>query len=115
MGMIYNLDGDFQTQNPDEVKEELASFIAKTKMWNNTQAFIRKAIDHTWLANREGTFEEVLTTVRDVGEHYSNIYDNECKDMKAELVKIESQKPGRVRLTDFYKVGLVSDVWGFTE
>jgi hypothetical protein len=113
--MIYNLDENFTATTPDDIKKMLAEFSGSMKVWTKTQAFIRETVDKTWLDGREGTFEEMLSTVKDIGEHYSSVYDNDCRDMKKELVGIESQKPGRVRLTDFYKVSLNGGVWEFSE
>jgi hypothetical protein len=112
--MIYNLDGNFTAVSPNEMKSMLADFGKQMKVWNNTEAFVRHAIENA--PSKDGsTYEEVLTKVREVGEHYSSVYDNDCKNMKSELVRLESKKPGRVRLTDFYKASLDGGVWEFTE
>jgi hypothetical protein len=114
--MIYNLDGNLTSPTPQVFDTMLNDFAGTMKVWNKTQAFIRHVVDDAFARGQEGLkYEEVLTRVREVGEHYSSVYDNDCKDMKDELVRLESKKPGRVRLADFYKASLNGGVWEFTE
>jgi len=113
--MLYNLDGNFTSRGPDDIFRMLMNFPGQMKVWNNTQDFIRKTIDETWQPHHKANFEDVLRTVKVISEHYSRVYDNDCRSMKNELLHIESKKPGRVRLTDFYKLSLNGGVWEFTE
>lgn len=113
--MIYNLDGPFTATSPSLIRKILPIFAKQVKVWNNTQAFLAKVVEDTWSPARTMDFEAVLRTVRDIFEHYSIVYDNDCKNMKNDLLRIESKKPGRVRLTDFYKVSLNGGIWEFNE
>jgi hypothetical protein len=114
--MIYNLDGSFAAPNPQIIDKMLREFGGQMKVWNNTRDFVRHVVDDEFAHEQKGlAYEKVLTLVRKVGEHYSSVYDIDCKSMKDELVRIESKKPGRVRLADFYKMSLNGGVWEFTE
>lgn len=114
--MIYNLEGNFTASKPEVLDTMLSELGQQMKVWNKTQKFVHGVVDEAFEQTPAGlSYEEVLTRVREVGEHYSIVYDDDCKNMKDELVRIESRKPGRVRLTDFYKLSLNGGVWEFTE
>lgn len=52
--------------------------------------------------------------VDEIGQRYGTYNNAQCRDLKADLLQVESTKPGRVRLVDFYKKGLTG-VFAFTE
>jgi hypothetical protein len=113
---IYNLDGNMSSANPSDIKKMLPDFAKRIPGWGRMQEFVRNVVRQTWLPTMTSiSFDEVLPIVQDIGEHYSVVYDNECANMKKQLLNIESKKPGRVRLTDFYKVTLNGGVWEFNE
>lgn len=115
--MIFNADGKLAVQNPKALRAAAANFAKRqSKLWNSFVAFMTQHLDATWTPSLQAApFDEVLRIVRDIGEHYSTVYDADCSSMKDELLRIESMKPGRVRLTDFYKLTLYGGVWEFNE
>jgi len=82
--------------------------------WNDTQEFVRSTRRNTM--ESEGSVEQrstggvdfsLLARVAErVGERFGAHQDQECKQMKDSLVKIEDSGTGRVLLSDFYKPGL---------
>jgi len=60
-------------------------------------------------------FKAATRVVEEIGEQYRGFNQHECEDLTATLTAIEdSQHPGRVLLSDFYKPGLHNS-WNFTE
>merc|ERR1712216_118486 len=106
--MVYNLDGALQEPTPDRVRQMLDLFASKVKGWQDTVAWFSKVLDSMWGAdaNHKLDFEEISRIIQAIGEQYGQFNDGECLKMKSELLTVESRKPGRVRLTDFYKKSL---------
>merc|ERR1719352_498493 len=66
------------------------------------------------LSNAALDFEEIGRVVEEIGLQYASYNAKECASLKSELLDVESQKAGRVRLADFYKKGLTG-VFEFNE
>jgi len=114
--MLYNLEGNISTPTPTRVRQMLGVFVTKVKGWDDTVSWFTKLQDSMWGEDADRTidFDEVSRIVRAVDEQYGQFNDGECLKMKNELLNMESRKPGRVRLTDFYKKSL-SGAWEFNE
>lgn len=114
--MMYNLDSNFSVPTPSKVREMLSLFSSKVKGWEDTVSWFTKVQDSAWGpdADRTADFEETQRLVKAVDEDYGTFNDGECLKMKTELLSVESKKPGRVRLTDFYKKSLYGS-WEFNE
>jgi len=117
--IIYNQGGDFNASSPAEVEEQLRSYATSVKDWSLTQAWVRKVRSQIY-PQRGGrntlNFSQASHLVEELGERFaSGVNDNDCSNLKKELLAVESPvRPGRVRLSQFYKKGLYSN-WEFTE
>jgi len=60
------------------------------------------------------TFSDVAAVVEDIGAKYHKFNDLECNDLRATLRKMESRRPGRVRLSNFYNMSRFTH-WRFIE
>lgn len=78
---------------------------------------------HEWFENlvneRLGSAETVdlqtaSTVVNDIGLKYHTFNEAECNELRTTLQKMESRKPGRVRLSVFYNMSRFTH-WRFTE
>jgi len=82
--------------------------------WEATQEFVHAVRRNVTEADAspeqkssgELDFALVARTAERVGEQFGSFQDEECKQMKSSLVKIEDQGTGRVRLSEFYKASL---------
>jgi hypothetical protein len=90
--------------------------------WNDTQEFVRATrrniMDSEASAEHRSSgsldFSLLARVAERVGERFGAHQDQECKQMKDSLVKIEDSGTGRVLLSDFYKPGLDGQ-WQFQE
>jgi hypothetical protein len=90
--------------------------------WSDTKEFVRTTRRN--IMESEGSVEQkssggldfsMLARVAErVGERFGAHQDQECRQMKDSLVKIEDSGSGRVLLSDFYKPGLDGQ-WQFQE
>lgn len=115
--MIYLLAGDFTAHTPNEVERIKAVFRKKIKAWNETEQWIDAQNPDVLPLKGEKKldFGAVTSMVQKLSEHFSHINDLECSRLKDVLFDMESQKPGRVRLADLYRVSLKNNAWEFSE
>jgi hypothetical protein len=115
--IIYNLGGNFSVANAREAERQLDFFASNVKEWNATREWlsnitssVRKSLGRTYL-----DFEATSKIVEEIGEQFATFNVRDCAKLKNELLSVESKKPGRVRLPEFYKKGLISSVFEFNE
>jgi len=111
----YLQGGKVSFEGPDAVEKHFRFYEKEYPAWNVTEE---------WLANvtREVlspvafpfSYNDTALAVQEVGERYGSFNDGDCAKLKAEMLSIESNTPGRVRLPDFYKKGLYG-YWEFNE
>jgi hypothetical protein len=66
------------------------------------------------LMDRRFTFSDTHEVVGGVTKHFQSYWQSECEAMKNQLVEMDKEGTGRVRLSDFYGTGLEKD-WRFGE
>jgi hypothetical protein len=115
--IIYNLGGNFSVANAKEAETQLDFFASSVKEWNATRVWlsnitssVRKSLGRTYL-----DFEATSKIVEEIGEQFATFNVKDCAKLKNELLSVESKKPGRVWLPEFYKKGLISSVFEFNE
>ncbi len=59
-------------------------------------------------------FSGALHLASEIGNRFATFNTGECDRLKSQLMTAESAKPGRIRLVDFYKLGL-KGAWEFNE
>lgn len=86
--------------------------------WNNTRSFMHDIFlsEQKQLPGGGASvnFSEVAHTTQTVNERYGRWQQGECVDLKQNLLALEEQGTGRVRLTEFYRAGL-NGKWQFSE
>lgn len=88
--------------------------IDKARNWSETQKWLRDLLMELFSQTQRFNANDAVTAAAAAGERYGHFYDKECRSLKTALVGIESKKPGRVRLADFYKQAL-KGTWDFNE
>lgn len=117
--VLYLMDEPFAPKSPAEARSQKDAWIKEYEEWDSAEAWLRGIErEHNPLQNRSSQldFATVSKVVMDIGARYSAFNDKECRDLKQTLMGVQNKSgmPGRVRLADFYKVGLHTH-WEFTE
>jgi hypothetical protein len=112
--MIYMLGGNFTVNTPEKASHLMRLFAQKVASWDKTIAWLQRIHQKFQPSGTSVDFNTTAKIVEELGERYGVFNDAECGRLKAELMKMESQKPGRVRLSDFYKKSLFG-AWEFNE
>merc|ERR1719163_2261339 len=102
-----------------ELKNEMPEIYMA---WNDTQQFVRSTRRNVTKADGsaeqkasgELDFALVARVAERVGEHFGSFQDQECRQIKESLVKMEEPGTGRVRLSDFYRPAMDGQ-WQFQE
>lgn len=112
--MLYVIKGNFTAEDPRQVHKLHELFNLKVKNWKDTKQWIHDVLKELFSGPHLYSFEDSTRIVKLAGERYGTFNDRECARLKAALLSIESKKPGRVRLADFYKQAL-NGTWDFNE
>lgn len=112
----YILGFNFSAMTPTEVQTRRSRINEIYPGWPETQKFLRDVEASTMPTKHEElTYENVASIITEIGERYGRWQDHECRSLKNELVEIEDQGTGRVRLADFYGSALHDGKWQFSE
>jgi len=114
--MVYLVGRKVNVSSPVEAKLKRAKFSNKYRGYSEMRDWLAK-VEHGTLAGiGEVDFGTVKGIVKDAGEQFGAFNERECNDLRSILLEMEkqSQKPGRVRLVDFYNMTLYSH-WNFNE
>merc|ERR1719487_2843579 len=116
--MIYMLGGNWTAQMASQVENLMALFTKKVSHWDETLDWLRKLLEENAAssADRSSTlnFEGARHLASEIGDRFATFNTGECGRLKSALMTGESAKAGRVRLVDFYKMGL-QGAWEFNE
>merc|ERR1719387_2045762 len=105
--MIYMLGGNFTVSGTAAVRRAHNIFVQKVKDWNEVQEWMHERMEKiTGASSVSLDFDAMGRVVEDIGANYATYNTKECSSLKTNLLEVESQKAGRVRLADFYKKGL---------
>lgn len=99
----------------------VSDFAQKHSYWNATQSWFR-GVERSHVTTPDGSrmtsfgFNDVSKIAQDLGAQYSSFNGAECSKLKMAMLNMWSQgnTTGRIRLADFYKLGLDSE-WALTE
>lgn len=112
----YILRFNLSAMSPSEVLTKKRRINEIYPGWPETQKFLRDVEASTMPSKHEElTYENVASIITEIGERYGRWQDHECRSLKNELVEIEYQGTGRVRLADFYGSALNDGKWQFSE
>jgi hypothetical protein len=86
------------------------------RSWDDTKTLVRSIRSNVTGDPSDFDFGMLARVAEVVGEEFGTFQDTECRQLKNFLIKSESRVAGRVRLADFYKIGLESrEGWQFEE
>lgn len=115
--MIYMLNGNWTAQMASQVPRLRQLFSKKVSHWDETLDWLRQLLKETTTSSGESgklDFDGATGLVAEIGNRFASFNTAECGRLKSALITTESAKPGRVRLVDFYKMGL-QGAWEFNE
>jgi len=81
--------------------------------WPRTQIFLREALES--IKETDLNFDAAQAVVLRVLDRFGRWQDQECDELKRNLVKLESPRQGRVDLVRFYGEAVNGNQWGFSE
>jgi hypothetical protein len=116
--MVYQLGGNFTAKDPAFVRRAHNAFVKQVKDWAEIQEWML-SIHQTIHPGKSApddvvSFDELERVVEEIGAKYGDYNKKECGSLKAQLLEVEAEKAGRIRLADFYKKGLTG-VFEFNE
>jgi len=118
---LYVAGAKFENVTLGKVKASKSFLTKHTQDWPETRMWIRdvqKNVSVQLCGGSQTTcqldFNDSLHIVERIVEGYADFNEGECKKLKATLLKKEEGETGRVRLADFYSLGL-SGTWEFNE
>merc|ERR1719210_1003569 len=94
-------------------EEARKEFLEIYPAWPRTQIFLREALEAVQEA--ELNFDAAQVVVLRVLDRFGRWQDQECDELKHNLVKLERPRPGRVDLVRFYGEAVNGNHWGFAE
>lgn len=112
--MIFLMGDEFSASSPEEALLMLGKFKRSYEGWREVEQWADQIKAQTMGLDKNMDFEASSSITKSIGLKFGSFNDNECRELKTELLQIEDRKPGRVRLSDFYKKGLYTH-WSFTE
>jgi hypothetical protein len=119
--MMYINGGDMEAHSADEASAMLEKFKATYTGWKEVSSWAREVWkkESQKVAAAPGQlapldFPLAAQVVESIGAQFGSFNDRECSELKSTLSAIEDRRPGRVRLSSFYKMGLHTH-WQFTE
>jgi len=103
-----------ENSNREDVHAAHDNFIEHVPNWKRTQKWMRSVRQKVHPSIATLDFNAMSSIAEEIGSTFATFNKKECIGLKADLLDAESQKPGRVRLVDFYKKGL-HGAFGFSE
>mmetsp|Transcript_100033 Transcript_100033/g.188269 ORF Transcript_100033/g.188269 Transcript_100033/m.188269 type:complete len:583 (-) Transcript_100033:142-1890(-) len=113
--ILYTVQDNLTLDTTDKVQKIHDFFDQTIKNWKDTKDWLHGLVTRSFPGSHLFSFNDSASLVKSVGERYGGFNDQECARLKTSLLEIESRKPGRVRLFDFYQKALHGSQWGFDE
>merc|ERR1719310_51653 len=82
--------------------------------WERTKSFTRGILTKKY-GSSDLNFNETTNVIIEIGEVYGRWQQDECMDLKKDLMKLEDAKDGCVPFSNFYKPMLQKGKWQFSE
>jgi len=116
--MMYVLSANHTSLTPTMFKRNVAGKILRTyPMWPDTQTFVhevRRAVLEDIVDDDRTTWVNNLKILEEIGERYGRWQDKDCRDLKQQMMQLESAGNGRVLLENLYRAWL-NDAGEFSE
>merc|ERR1719336_600127 len=105
-----------------DVSEQTARMRSEYPGWRDTINFAHGVLENVsensaadpGFAGGELAFSAISRIVEEIGERYGRWQERDCHDLKANIMKLESEVSGRVLLRDFYG-DTIEGGWQFSE
>merc|ERR1719440_2763933 len=108
--MICMLRGNWSEIAATHVERLMQLFSKKIHHWSDTLDWLKQLLHERDASSANPgsglDFDRALQVSTEVGNRFATFNTAECGRLKSGLVTKESAKPGRVRLVDFYRMGL---------
>eukprot|EP00421_Protoceratium_reticulatum_P010516 CAMPEP_0168399354 /NCGR_PEP_ID=MMETSP0228-20121227/22044_1 /TAXON_ID=133427 /ORGANISM="Protoceratium reticulatum, Strain CCCM 535 (=CCMP 1889)" /LENGTH=435 /DNA_ID=CAMNT_0008412871 /DNA_START=61 /DNA_END=1365 /DNA_ORIENTATION=- len=108
--------GNFTFGTRAETERKKQQFFERYSGWREAAAWL-DSMEARYLGPAKNGLVDLSVAKRlavEIGKQYYTLNDPQCADLKKTLVAMEGGKPGRVRLSTFYKKALYSH-WKFRE
>jgi len=116
--MVLYLSRSSASATAKEVSDRLARFKTNP-YWDPTRKWLREVRREVVMAlppdAEKNSFVSVAQQLEEASYRYGHYADQECTDLKTELLQYEGSMPGYVPLNKFYGAALHNGSWQFSE
>lgn len=112
--ITFLLANNLTANNTAHLKKKKAVFTRRYRGYAASNAWFEKIVDRRIGSDTSVDFPAVSQVVADIGLKYHTFNQIECNDLRSTLQRMESKRPGRVRLSVLYKQSRFTH-WRFTE
>jgi len=110
--MVKYILGDNALKTPGQAIQMRAVILERYPSWPKTQKWVRKVRQSLYPNRRLAlTFADVSSIIDEISDRYGRWQNQECLDLKKDLLALGDRGSGCVRLADFYGSGS----WQFRE
>jgi hypothetical protein len=106
---------DVTMLNPTELFKFQTSMSFMYNNWDETQKFFREIQESVVHGKETFTFADVAAVLEKVEANFVYWNDHQCQSLKENLMELEQELPGRVRMLDFYEAALYKGMYQFVE
>lgn len=113
--VAYLVSGDFAADAEEEAHTKKEFFQSTYTGWGEAETWLNSVLaEENFDRQKSFDFAAMARLSSAIGEKYHRFNDLECRSLKSTMLEMEGAKPGRVRLSQFYKKALYSH-WQFDE
>jgi len=113
--MTFLLANNVTAKDQHDIEVKRARFTKRYAGYEEAKEWYTKTVvERLGDSNDTVDFNSVSAVVQDIGNKYHKFNDLECNDLRSTLRKVESRRPGRVRLSAFYNMTKFTH-WKFIE
>eukprot|EP00927_Polykrikos_kofoidii_P013897 TRINITY_DN16057_c0_g1_i1.p1 TRINITY_DN16057_c0_g1~~TRINITY_DN16057_c0_g1_i1.p1 ORF type:complete len:588 (+),score=83.28 TRINITY_DN16057_c0_g1_i1:80-1843(+) len=114
--LIYLRGGKIELIDADDALWRLGNFRQNFHSWSSLRLWMDSLLRNITSEPSRLEFSTVKRLAEEFGARYAFYDSRACSELKTALVSIEEERPGRVRLADFYATGMASNsTFQFTE
>jgi len=106
---------DVTMLKPTELFKFQTSMSFMYNNWDETQKFFREIQESVVHGKETFTFADVAAVLEKVEANFVYWNDHQCQSLKENLMELEQELPGRVRMLDFYEAALYKGMYQFVE
>jgi len=112
--ITFLLANNFTAQSRAHLKKKKVAFHKRYKGYDVARKWLEDEVLPPISAKSHVDFDTISSLVHNLGLKYHKLNQVECSDLRTTLQKMESKKPGRVRLSVFYNMSRFTH-WKFVE